>query len=146
MMVNFCELIEPVMDNVKDYESFRIKLVGKTDIPSEGELLLKKAYYYLSNKISKEQILKEYKGIEIALALDYIRLAQSNPKLSSLPAYGLFGNNPIDITYIDGNTAAKYPCRWYQLGCHLKQIFGEDFGNEILHAIVYVIIELIKSL
>lgn len=45
----------------------------------------------------------------------------------------------IENSTIKGN----YPCKWYQLSCHLEQIFGTEAGQVLLNAIVVALIALL---
>jgi hypothetical protein len=38
---------------------------------------------------------------------------------------------------------SNYGCRWWQVGCWLKEIFGDEAGQAIINAIVQAIIALL---
>ena len=56
----------------------------------------------------------------------------------------LFGGKTGDFNPYANTVTAK--CRWYQLGCWIKEIFGDEGGARILDAVCIVIKALISSL
>ena len=55
----------------------------------------------------------------------------------------LFGGKTGDFNPYANTVTAK--CRWYQLGCWIKEIFGDEGGQHIIDEIVKYLLNLIFS-
>ena len=143
-MVDFTNSLKPAYEKAEDVEEFKKIVTGcwyqKTT--EEGNDLLDAAYKLLSKKTSQDDILKNYNGKEMAVAALYIdSLSRKGVKTDGSE---LFGGTTGDFNPYATMVTAK--CRWYQLGCWIKEIFGDDGGQAILNEIVNILVNLIKNL
>ena len=143
-MSDFTNSLKPAFDKTTNVEDFKKTITGSwyTKISKEGNDLLNASYKLLVNKTSQAEIVKNYNGKEMAAAALYVdNLARKGIKTNSSE---LFGGTTGDFNPYANTVTAK--CRWYQLGCILKEIFGDEGGGVILDAIVKAIAILIASL
>lgn len=143
-MADFTNSLKPAFEKTNNVEDFKKTVLGCWDakIPEEGNKLLDAAYKILSKKLSEEEIVKEYNGKEMGAAVLYIdSLTKKGIKTDGSE---LFGGSTGDFNPYA--TLVEARCRWYQLGCWIKEIFGENAGQVILNAIVDTIVEGIKEL
>jgi len=49
----------------------------------------------------------------------------------------------VKSTLENSTLKGDYPCKWYQLSCHLEQIFGPEAGQVLLNALVVALIALL---
>ncbi|RXR20946.1 hypothetical protein EQG63_03135 [Flavobacterium amnicola] len=115
-----------------DYSSFEKNLCGNWNNTKEGKYLLNEVYTYFKNKTSDEKIIASYDGIGMAKALQFQQdIYTKNPKSDGSELFG----GPSDNSTTSSNPTSKvaYPCRWYQLSCHLNQIFGAEMGGILLN-------------
>lgn len=133
----FVESVKPFYKKGMSFEEYKLVLVGKNNknITVEGNALLKKAYIYISNSTSSEKIIDEDSTIEFVKALSYINKSNSE-KNSSDREFLLFGSTKGNTFPLANNTNNKkaYPCRWFQIRCHLVQLFGDSTADDILGA------------
>ena len=143
-MVDFTSSLSLAYEKSDNVEEFKRIVKGCWDLKTtkEGNDLLDAAYKLLSNKTSEEEILKSYDGKEMAVAALYIdNLSKKGIKTDGSE---LFGGTTGDFNPYANVVTAK--CRWYELGCILKEIFGDEGGGVILDTIVKAIAILIASL
>ena len=143
-MIDFTKALDFAYEKSDDVEEFKTIVTGcwYSKMPEEGNDLIDMAYKLLSNKTSQEEILKNYNGKEMAAAALYVdNLSKKGIKTDGSE---LFGGTTGDFNPYANVVTAK--CRWYQLGCWIKEIFGDEGGASILDAIVRVIVVLIASL
>ena len=107
-------------------------------------IVLRKCFYnHLKNRTSDDKLISSYDGIGIAKALKFQHNAlANNPKSTGSELFGGRG----DETTGSYNPVGRYPCRWWQLSCHLNQIFGDDAGGVIMDVIVVIIKNLLGAL
>jgi hypothetical protein len=99
------------------------------------------SYKLLSSKASQAEILKNYNGKEMAAAALYVdNLSKKGIKTDGSE---LFGGKTGDFNPYANTITAK--CRWYQLGCWIKEIFGDENGQHIIDEIVKYLLNLIFS-
>lgn len=116
-------------DNVEDFKK-TVAGCWYSKMPSEGNDLLDAAHSLLSKKLSEGEIVKEYNGKEMAVAALYIdALSKKGIKTDGTE---LFGGTTGDFNPYATLVFAK--CRWYQLACWVKEIFGENGGEIIINA------------
>lgn len=140
--VTFKNQLLQAFNSSNDYTSFELNLCGKWKNTIEGKFLLNEAYNHLKNKTSDDKIIATYDGIGIAKALKFQQDAlEKNPKSSGSELFG----GPGDGTTGNYNPVSRdgYPCRWWQIKCHLGQIFGEEAGNLILTTGINYLISLL---
>lgn len=114
-------------DNV---EEFKKTITGcwYRAIPREGNDLLNTAYELLSNKTTKEEILKNYNGKEMALAVLYVdNLSNKEVKTDGSE---LFGGITGDFNSYSNLVLGQ--CRWYQMCCWLSKIFEGYSGTTLI--------------
>lgn len=142
-MVSLVDALKPAYKKGVTFETFEKTVIGSNKNTQQGNALLKKVFEYASKGTTKDQILKEYSGSEMAAACLYVNdVYKKNPKSDGSELFGgTTGDfNPYPAT-IQGRGSA--PCRWWQIGCWLNQIFGDEGGSAIMSAIVDFIIGLI---
>jgi hypothetical protein len=144
-MVDFTNSLKPAYEKTDNLEDFKKMVAGSwySKIPKEGNNLLDKAYQFLSKNTSDEEIAKSYNGKEIAEAALYVdSLSKKGVKTDGSE---LFGGTTGDFnSYATSITTAK--CKWYQIACWLKEIFGDVEGEIILITIVRALTILIATL
>jgi len=139
--VLFKNQLSEAFNKSKDYYSFEKNVCGEWQNTNEGKFLLNEAFTHLKNKTSDEKLISTYDGFGIAKALKFQQdLLSNNPKSSGSE---LFGGPGDDTTGNYNPTGRLYPCRWWQIGCHLNQIFGEEAGGAILSAGIKFLISLL---
>lgn len=143
-MSDFTSSLKPAFDKTRNVEDFKKVITGSwySKITKEGNDLLNASYKLLSSKVSQAEILKSYNGKEMAAAALYIdNLTQKGIKTDGTELFGgTTGNyNP----YATNAVSAK--CRWYQLGCWIKEIFGDENGQLIIDEVVKYLLNLIFS-
>ncbi|OYU85575.1 MAG: hypothetical protein CFE24_01340 [Flavobacterium sp. BFFFF2] len=129
--VSFRNSLRPPFKETKDLKGFKTTVCGPwtPTMPFEGDNLLNAAYESLRKGTSDEELIKTYAGKEMAAALMYVQKVQKdNPKSDGSE---LFGGTTGNFNPYAARLQADSPCRWYQLICWLKQIFGEA-GAEII--------------
>lgn len=144
-MVDFTNSLKPAFEKTDNLEDFKKAVAGcwYSKIPKEGNNLLDKAYQFLSKNVSEEEITKKYNGKEIAEAVLYVDMISK--KGVKTDGSELFGGTTGDFNpYATLMTTSK--CKWYQLGCWLKEIFGDVEGEIILVSIVRALTILIATL
>ena len=141
-MVDFTKSLNLAYEKSDNVEEFKKIVIGcwnpKTTV--EGSDLLDAAYKLLSNNTSEEEILKNYNGKEMATAALYVdNLSKKGIKTDGSE---LFGGTTGDFNpYATLSTTSK--CRWYQIGCWIKEIFGEAAGQLIIDGAAVVILHAI---
>jgi hypothetical protein len=142
-MSDFTFSLKPAFDKTRSVEDFKKTITGSwySKITKEGNDLLNASYKLLTNKTSQAEILKNYNGKEMAVALLYVN--DLSVKGVKTDGSELFGGTTGDFNpYV--TTSAK--CRWYQLSCWIKEIFGDEGGGIIMDTIVRVLTILILGL
>lgn len=111
----FVETVKPAYAKGQSYQEFEKALLGNWNNTPQGTALLTKAYQYIANGVTKEQIAKEYSGQEFTNAL-----ATNNAlkRGSSGDGKELFGGTAKDNNSFSerGNSSA---CKWYNLSCYM---------------------------
>ncbi len=143
-MSDFTSSLKPAFEKSENVEEFKQIVTGcwYSKLPNEGTNLLDAAYKLLADKTSEDQILKDYNGKEMAIAVLYIdALSKKGIKTDGSE---LFGGTTGDFNPYATLFTAK--CRWYQIQCWLTEIFGEGGGQILLDAIVEGIKDVIRNL
>jgi hypothetical protein len=73
--------------------------------------------------------------------LKIIATAPSNDSKGVVLSSDSFWN--VKSTLENSTLKGDYPCKWYQLSCHLEQIFGPEAGQVLLNALVVALIALL---
>jgi hypothetical protein len=140
--ISFKNQLSQAFNNSTDYSSFEKNVCGKWQNTTEGRNLLNETYNYLRNKTSDEKIVATYDGVAIAKALKFQKdTLEKNPKSTGSELFG----GPGDGTNGNYNPIARepYPCRWWQLSCHLGQIFGAEAAATIVSSGIKFLISLL---
>ncbi|MEO5776512.1 MAG: hypothetical protein ABIQ27_06385 [Flavobacterium sp.] len=143
-MSDFTSSLKPAFDKTSNVEDFKKTITGRwySKMPKEGNDLLNASYKLLSNKTTQEEILKSYNGKEMAVAALYVdNLSKQGVKTDGSE---LFGGSTGDFNPYSNTVTAK--CRWYQLSCWIKEIFGELGGETIMHEIIVILTTIIKNI
>ncbi len=124
-MASFVDGVKPAYKSGQTYVTFEKTILGSWKNTTEGSALLKKAYDFVSKGSTKDDILKQYSGVEMAGALALLeKVKAKNPRTRGEE---LFGGTTGDFNpYANTQLAAK--CAWYQIGCHLQALL--DFIND----------------
>lgn len=140
-MADFTVSLKPAFEKAEDVEEFKKIVSGcwYQKNTEEGNNLLDAAYKLLSNKMTEQEILKNYNGKEMAGAALYLdNLSKKGVKTDGSE---LFGGTTGDFNPYATLFTAK--CRWYQLGCWIKEIFGESAGQVFIDAGIVVLVHAI---
>lgn len=142
-MADFSSSLKPAFEKTDNVEDFKKTVAGcwSSNIPDQGNDLLEAAYKLLSNKTSEEEILKNYNGKEMAAAALYIdNLSRKGTKTDGSE---LFGGTTGDFNPFATLFTAR--CRWYQLACWIKEIFGDDAGQLLINEGIKEVIHLFSG-
>ena len=142
-MADFTSSLRTAFEKTDNVEDFKKTVAGcwYSKMPSEGNDLLDAAHSILSKKLSEDEIVKEYNGKEMAVAALYIdNLSKKGIKTDGSE---LFGGTTGDFNPYATLFTAR--CRWYQLGCWIKEIFGEIAGELLIEGGVNGILHLIGA-
>lgn len=118
-MALFVENVKPVYEKGQTYEDFEKKLIADATNTPEGKALLKRAYQFLVEGTSKQEIESSYIGLEINNAIKFTR--KQTMRLSTLEEVTLFGGLEVEKALLN-QQSKNSGCRWYQLMCLMEQI------------------------
>jgi hypothetical protein len=130
---------------------------GFTNQTAEAKNLLKLSYELLANKASdqrvKEVLIKPFATFtKEGLQLIYDGKAE-NLNAASTIMFGIEGdsNNTKLSTQTKGPNGDvvienAVDCHWYQIGCHIRWLFGTDEGRKVLKSIIDVLTLLVSLL
>ncbi|MFC7357267.1 hypothetical protein ACFQO1_06185 [Jejudonia soesokkakensis] len=150
----FVESVRPFYAKGDTYSQFLNKVFygNNTNItkpipilPPAGDGMLHKAYEYLSKGYNQIEIVKlgdyETMGNAVLFYNEEQKKAGKNANRTDLEAK-LFGGNS---TVLESNPllAERGRCRWWQLSCHLSEIFGDDGGATITNGIIQLILTIL---
>lgn len=153
VLVNFKSTLEPYFERSENFEDLVKQITGPYDptpMPKEGEELLRVTYEFFLNRTSDKEIISSYSGREIAMAFKFLK---DNPKYDESRLFGLNmrtgmmessgrGGPSADYEMITSNFedfSLVYPCRWWQVRCHLAEIVGDDAADKLINAIIQAI-------
>lgn len=132
VLINFKNTLEPVYAKSTSLDNF-IKNATQgyptSPMPTQGKKLLEVTYNYLANKTSDANIIATYSGKEVAEAFKYLK---DNPEKLQSEVFGFKATNEA--------SSEPYPCRWWQLRCHLVEIVGETAADAIITALLVLLI------
>ena len=134
--VSFRNSLKPAILEAKDVKSYKTAVCGPwlATIPAEGDNLLNAAYETLKKGISDDELIKTYSGKEMAAAaLLYNEIIKKNPKSDGSE---LFGGTTGNFNPYAARQLTTSNCRWYQLMCWLREIFGEAGAAVIMGQII----------
>lgn len=146
-MASFVENLKPFYRQGMSYNDFVTNAVGRKSLkkmPIEGVAILKKAYTYLSANVSYDFLVKNASIKEYGQALFFIENQKKVVARGVIPDAVLFGGTTGETFPDPKASLAKGGCRWWQLACHLNEIFGEEGGSQVLGIIINFIKSLIK--
>ncbi|CAM4087706.1 hypothetical protein FLAN108750_09545 [Flavobacterium antarcticum] len=152
VLLNFKSTLHTSYKNSVDFEDF-VKIVtypnNSTTMPNEGKELLKVAYVLLSNNTSDKEIISTYSGKEVANAYKFLKAHPSFDetqlfgfKIKDAAMTGGKGGPSIhnDAHVSDREINREYPCKWYQIKCHLNEIVGEAAADIIMTALIALLL------
>lgn len=135
--ISFKNQLSDAYYSSKDYTSFEKLVCGKWVNTQEGRYLLSEAYNHLRNKTTDEKLLASYDGIGITKALKFQQdILTKNPKSDGSE---LFGGKGDGTTGNYNPTSKEYPCKWWQIKCHLAQLFGDEAASAIITALIHLL-------
>ena len=132
LMASFTEKVSFAYSKGISLERFKTNLLIKPTPFIEGNAMIERAYNYLYRSATRNQIIKEDNGKTVAAALRLLLKFQTE------------GIEPDGAELFGGREAVKISvqkegCRWYQLLCHLTQLYMWITGWDlILPIIVYI--------
>jgi len=141
VFISFKNSLKDNYSKSKDYNSFLISIYGSTKpttVP-EGQNMLKTAYNHLSIKTTDDELKRTFDGKVVASAFKFMQVNkdQDGSKLFNI-------NETATVkSLFTKSMESNYGCRWWQVGCWLKEIFGDEAGQAIINAIVQAIIALL---
>lgn len=145
--VSFVKSVSPAYSKGMDVKSFKTKLIGEKNVATitkEGDALLNEAYNLLSKNASedviKKEALKEFAAVT-SLALQYAKDGKIN--LEDKDGYvPIFGNDESGLGDLGQSVEG---CKWYQLGCHLSDLWDWIGRNkETIIKVLNLIADIIK--
>jgi len=156
-MVSFVESVRPFYAKGDTYQQFKVKvLIGNQTVairtalpvlPKEGEAMLQKAYEYLSKGLTAKGIAAKDNGKTIGEATLFMYNYQKGNSRSSIDAdVALFGGNQTALDNNPLTRASRKRCKWWQIRCHLQNIFGDDVGDQITDALGELIKNILKEI
>lgn len=126
-MASFVDGVRSIHSKGMSYEEFKIKLVGNDlskNVTKEGDDLLNKAFAYLKEGTSSNEIIKNDSAREMAAAVLFVRNYNDKNRTMDGDAV-LFGSVKGGDDFPENSAmSAKRDCKWYQLGCHLSNIWN----------------------
>jgi len=132
VLINFKNTLQPEFANSKNFDDFLKNATGPykaTNIPAEGKALLQVTYNYMKAGTSDTQIVKTYSGKEVAGAYKFL---QDNP--------GTLESQVFGFKQSASSTEGGYPCKWWQIRCHLVQVVGETAADAIIAAVIVLLL------
>ena len=147
----FVEAVRPFYSKGDTYAQFERKVLIGTPVrgtgsggilptlPPEGFNMLRKAYEYLSRGLSYAQIVKAGDYEVMGRAAIFV----SNQTASGVSSYdagvALFGGNAAALENNPLLAQARGKCKWWQLWCHVDEVFGEGTWNTIMTIIINIL-------
>ncbi|MBF6607141.1 MAG: hypothetical protein ITG00_00190 [Flavobacterium sp.] len=120
-MISFVESVRPVYTAGMSFKDFKSKLsVDDTDLTPEGSQLLLSSYTFLANKTSQREIL-EKGDVRPLMNASLFVINYNKDRGTNVGEQILFGIE--NSTYLPAGEKAR-KCKWYQIGCHLSNIFN----------------------
>ncbi len=156
-LVSFKNSLAPSYKKGMSFEDFIKAVTGPynpTTIPTEGSELLKVAHTYLSKGTSDKEIIASYSGREIANAFSFL---QKNPTYEDSQLFGFKTgsmkssekggpNADFELVGLNLEEDSLAGCKWWQVRCWLRDIFGEEGGDAVVNAIVKAIVVFLGTL
>ncbi len=128
-LISFKQSLEPYYSQSTSYEGFiNLLEVNEEETSELGNNLLMLAYNCLNNGHSDEYIHNHYTGKYMAEVAIYL---MNNPDSD--------GSELFATTAVDGG---NYPCKWWQLFCHINQ-FVEWLNSEKVQKAIQTIKEIL---
>jgi hypothetical protein len=121
-MAKFTEGLSYAYTKGVSYKKFRFILLGNAKPTTEGDGMILAAYNYLSNGVSKEDIIKFDDGKALINAMKFSSGLQSRGGIIEPDGTEIFGVSSI-LNDSDAARAASGCGRW-QLWCHVKEFVG----------------------
>lgn len=123
--VSFVKSVSPAYSKGIDVKSFKTKLIGEkniTTITKEADALLNEAYNLLSKNAPEDVIKKEATKEFAAVTVFVLKYAQDNKlKLDDNSGYiAAFGGDESGLSDLGQSVEG---CKWYQVGCHLSNLW-----------------------
>ncbi|MEO6490816.1 MAG: hypothetical protein ABIO04_12810, partial [Ferruginibacter sp.] len=119
-------------------EGFKRTLCGPATPLAAGDVMIKSAYTYLSQGVTKDQIIKTNDGKAVAGAFQFF-LDQHNRGVYS-DGTEIFGSREI---LAKSTVAREGGCRWYQFWCHVEVFANWVVANwEVIQQILVFVLNL----
>ncbi len=151
--VAFVDNVRPAYTRGDTYNEFKKKVFfgdvvlpnyTLPPVPTEGENLLSKSYQLLVANYTSKEMLDNVDYKTFGKAVLFINDYSKDQNKSVLDAeIALFGNNGQLLNNNSLLNSTRGKCKWWQLWCHLNQIFGNGGGAQILQAIIVLIITIL---
>ena len=136
-MVTLVQNTKHEFSNTNSYEDFRSKLLNADQAKtSEGEELMKKIYAFHVDQTSPEKISSNYDGQEIAKAFQKVKALEKSG-VDTKEGMTIFSSEPNTE---NASSESSYPCKWWQLRCHLVQVVGETAADAIIAATIVLLL------
>lgn len=133
VLINFKGTLQEEFANSKNFDEFVKNATGQyttTNTPApQGKALLQVTYNYMKAGTSNADIIKGYSGKEVAAVYKF---TQDNPNSLESQVFGFKQSSEP--------TQEPYPCRWWQVRCHLVQIVGETAADIIITAVIALVL------
>lgn len=131
-MITMVQNTKYEFQNTSSYEQFKLKLLNADQAKTEeGEDLLKRIYSFHADQTTTEKIASDYDATELAAAFN---------KMTELEKAGQNTNGGMILFSSGPNTEnaseSGYPCKWWQIKCHLQQIVGEEHADNIIEGLI----------
>ena len=130
LMASFTEKTSFAYSKGISLERFKENLLIRPTAVTEGNAMIESAYNYLSRSATRDQIIKEDNGKAAAAALRFLLKFQTKAIVpDGAELFG--GSEAVKIT------EQREGCRWYQLLCHLTQLYMWITGWPSIPDIIY---------
>lgn len=146
-IVSFVHAVKPAyVENMSESDFLKLLVGGNnlSTITAEGRSLISKAYTFITAGASDEKIREE--GLSaMAAAANFVfkyNIENSLPGTDPKGSIQLFGGDESSFNGTIGEEARAAPCKWYQLGCHLKKLWAWIGENSEQIGVIIAIVAL----
>lgn len=135
-MVSFTNSLKPIFSETapQSFEDFLKVLYPNSENPGiskDAKNFIRDSYMYLKSNTSDSKILKEYDGVSLAkMVKPIVDKNRSGTILIDLEKL-LTGTGPYNPE-IQQRAAGGCGCKWFQIGCHLRCILGDEIFDLLI--------------